>query len=199
MNPLSAWLHRFGLERYAQTFPDNGVELDSLRLLDEADFEKLGVLLGHRRKLVKAIAELNGATAPVATPQRIPNPTPAERSSDSGVERRQLTVMFCDLVGSTRLSHQLDPEQLRELMRVYQQTSGAVIERYDGHVAQYLGDGLMVYFGWPEAHEDDAERALRAGLEIVAEVKAISASWPLQVRIALFIEHDNVRGSHYFQ
>jgi len=93
--------------------------------------------------------------------------------------------MFCDLVGSTLLSQQLDPEQLRELMRAYQQACGAVVEKYDGHVAQYLGDGLMVYFGWPRAHEDDAERAIRAGLEVVDAVKNVQAPAPLQVRIGI--------------
>lgn len=88
-------------------------------------------------------------------------------SSRPPAERRQLTVMFCDLVGSTALSEQLDPEELREVVRAYQQTSAAVIERYDGHIAQYLGDGVLVYFGYPVAHEDDAQRAVRAGLGII--------------------------------
>src|SRR5689334_14489819 len=182
MDALSAWLQHIGLARYTQLFLDNGIELDSLRLLDETDFEKLGVLLGHRRKLIKAIAELEKTAAQRPS---IEAPASSERLQDSGVERRHLTVMFCDLVGSTRLSQQLDPEQLRELMRAYQQVCGTVIQRYDGHVAQYLGDGLMVYFGWPRAHEDDAERALRASLDIVAEVKAINASSPLQVRVGI--------------
>ena len=100
-------------------------------------------------------------------------------------ERRQLTVLFCDLVGSTALSQQLDPEQLRELMRVYQEACRQVIETYDGHVAQYLGDGLMVYFGWPHAHEDDAERAVRTSLEIIEAVKHVTAPAPLHVRIGI--------------
>jgi len=185
MDALSAWLEHIGLERYAQVFVENGIELDSLPLLNEGDLEKLGMLLGHRRKLRKAIAELNRTQASAATRQAIQDPVLSERSSGSAVERRQLTVMFCDLVGSTQLSQQLDPEQLRELMRAYQQACGAVIERYEGHVAQYLGDGLMVYFGWPGAHEDDAERALRAGLELVSGVKGIKTSSQLQVRIGI--------------
>ena len=104
--------------------------------------------------------------------------------SPSG-ERRQLTVLFCDLVGSTALSQRLDPESLGELLRGYQRTCGAVIDDYNGHVAQYLGDGLMVYFGWPRAHEDDAERAVRAGLEIVQAVKQVDAPEPLRVRIGI--------------
>src|SRR5262249_33508909 len=108
-----------------------------------------------------------------------------ERSLSIEAERRQLTVMFCDLVGSTALAHTLDPESLRELMRAYQQTCGRVVEKYEGHVAQYLGDGLMVYFGWPKAHEDDAERAVRSALEIVDAVKSIPAPIALQVRIGV--------------
>ena len=100
-------------------------------------------------------------------------------------ERRQLTVMFCDLVGSTALSEAMDPEDLRALMAAYRQAAGDVVSRYDGHVAQYLGDGLMVYFGWPRAHEDDAERAVRAGLEIVGAVKQVDAPKPLQVRVGV--------------
>ena len=108
----------------------------------------------------------------------------AALSSPSG-ERRQLTVLFCDLVGSTALSQRLDPESLGELLRGYQRTCGAVIDDYNGYVAQYLGDGLMVYFGWPRAHEDDAERAVRAGLEIVQAVKQVDAPEPLRVRIGI--------------
>jgi class 3 adenylate cyclase len=102
-------------------------------------------------------------------------------------ERRQLTVMFCDLVGSTMLSGQLDPEELRELVRAYQQTSAEVIERYDGHIAQYIGDGLLVYFGFPAAHEDDAVRAIRTGLEIVTALHQVRSQFPqpVQVRIGI--------------
>jgi class 3 adenylate cyclase/predicted ATPase len=126
-----------------------------------------------------------GAPQPAAPPGLAPAaPGPAEAA-----ERRQLTVMFCDLVGSTALSAQLDPEELRAVVRAYQQTSAAVIERYDGHIAQYLGDGLLVYFGYPVAHEDDAARAVRAGLEIVAALRhrAVEATpvAPLQIRIGI--------------
>ncbi len=130
--------------------------------------EKLGVSLGHRKKLLKAIAELNGSQAPAPTAQPIQASPPTRESISAEAERRQLTVMFCDLVGSTALAERLDPEELRDLMQAYQRACGEVIARYDGHVAQYLGDGLMVYFGWPQAHEDDAVRAIRAGLEVDA-------------------------------
>src|SRR5712692_3703632 len=119
-----------------------------------------------------------------------PSPTKHTFSTD---ERRQLTVMFCDLVGSTALSTQLDPEELREVVRAYQQTSAVVIDRYEGHIAQYLGDGLLVYFSYPVAHEDDAQRAVRAGLGILAELPHLNAQlqhtvkdhqdFPLQLRL----------------
>src|SRR5262249_17245396 len=118
--------------------------------------------------------------AVVSSPVKSP---PSERVPEA--ERRQLTVMFCDLVGSTELSRRLDPELLRELMHAYQQTCGKVIERYQGHVAQYLGDGLMVYFGWPKAHEDDTERAVRSALEIVEAVKSVSTAVTLHARVGI--------------
>ena len=114
-----------------------------------------------------------------------PLTSPATEAPLPEAERRQITVMFCDLVGSTALSEKLDPEDLREVMAAYQKAAGAVIERYEGHVAQYLGDGLMVYFGWPAAHEEDAERAVRASLELIEAVKGVEASEPLRVRIGI--------------
>src|ERR1700730_14773206 len=154
-------------------FESHGIDLHSLPLLTESDLANLGVLLGHRRLLMKAISTLDGARSePVAV--RLPG---------RDAERRQLTVLFCDLVGSTELAQRLDAEVLRELMRAYQQACGQVISQYAGHVAQYLGDGLVVYFGFPEAHEEDAERAVRAALDIVAAVHRLSGASPLQVRI----------------
>ena len=173
MYTISQWLEQLGLPQYAEVFAENDVDLETLRLLAESDLEKLGVSLGHRKKLFKALSELDGGLALV------------RESVGAESERRQLTIMFCDLVGSTELSRKLDPEQLREVMRAYQQVCRHVIERYAGHVAQYLGDGLMVYFGWPEAHEDDAERAVRASLEIVQELKKSSPTEPLAVRIGI--------------
>ena len=166
MDALSTWLQELGLERYTAIFAENDVDLEALRLLTDAELEKLGVSLGHRKKLLKAIAELNGREALAPTAQSIQASPPTRESISADAERRQLTVMFCDLVGSTALAERLDPEELRDLMQAYQRACGEVIERYDGHVAQYLGDGLMVYFGWPRAHEDDAVRAIRAGLEV---------------------------------
>ncbi len=144
MQPISEWLSSLGLAQYAAVFEDNGIDLEALPMLSEGELEQLGVLLGHRKKVLKAIAKLDDA--PVAAPST------SDPLLDTHVaERRQLTVMFCDLVGSTELSQKLDPEALRELMRTYQQTCGQIIEKYEGHVAQYLGDGLMTYFGWPRA------------------------------------------------
>jgi class 3 adenylate cyclase len=180
MQSISKWLLSLGLAQYARVFEDNGIDLEALALVSEDELEKLGVLLGHRKKLLKAIAEQSEAT--VAAPS--PDETALRLPTDTA-ERRQLTVMFCDLVGSTELSQKLDPEALRELMRCYQQSCGAVIEKYAGHVAQYLGDGLMTYFGWPRAHEDDAERAIRAGLEIVEAAKQIKTHESLHVRIGI--------------
>jgi len=178
MQPISEWLSSLGLAQYASVFEDNGIDLEAIAMVSEAELEEIGVLLGHRKKLLKAIAGLNVATLSAPT-EREP------RFATDGAERRQLTVMFCDLVGSTELSQKLDPEALRELMQSYQQACGTVIERYEGHVAQYLGDGLMTYFGWPRAHEDDAERSIRTGLEIVEAVKQVSAREPLHVRIGI--------------
>ena len=174
MATLQQWLEDLGLGEYTKAFADNAVDLEIIADLDDGDLEKIGVKLGHRKKILKAIAAL--AESPLTPP-------PAAPAREA--ERRQITVMFCDLVGSTALSEQLDPEDLRTLMQAYQKAAGTVIERYGGHVAQYLGDGLMTYFGWPQAHEDDAERAVRAGLEIVDAVKSVEAPEPLRVRFGI--------------
>ncbi len=114
---------------------------------------------------------VSGSTFPVSSSQPPDTKRQTLDSARPEAERRQLTVMFCDLVGSTALSAQLDPEELREVVRAYQETCTEVIRRYDGHIAQHLGDGLLVYFGYPAAHEDDAQRAVRAGLEIVTALQ----------------------------
>ncbi len=172
---MDAWLRSIGLEAHARTFATNGVDLDVAHTLTEADLRELGLNLGDRKRFRAAVAKLDSAA----------RETPGITSDTRGLsgispvaqaERRQLTILFCDLVGSTSLSQQLDPERLRELMQSYQQTCRDVIEKYDGHVAQYLGDGLMVYFGFPRAHEDDAERAVRSALEIVQAVSRIKGS-----------------------
>ena len=174
------WLAGIGLEQYADVFERNAIDLGLLPQLTDTEFDQLGIaLLGHRLTLARTIAKLEG-------PQRASEPAaPPRPVHGAGPERRQLTVMFCDLVGSTALSQELDPEDLRALMQRYQQLCGAVVERHGGHVAQYLGDGLMVYFGWPRAHEDAAQRALQTALDIVDAVKGVPAPTPLQVRIGI--------------
>jgi class 3 adenylate cyclase len=146
MDTLASWLRPIGLDHYAPLFESHGIDLHSLPLLSEKDLVELGVLLGHRRLLLKAISTLNndGRVAP-------PTLQPAKNAG-----RRQLTILFCDLVGSTQLTRQFDAEMLRDLMHAYQRTCSDIVSRYAGHVAQYVGDGIVVYFGFPQAHEDDA-------------------------------------------
>ena len=185
MESLSSWLHALGLEQYLPLFESNGIDLRSLPLLGDGDLAELGVLLGHRKLLLKAMADRHAGQTAARSFAGAPGAVTPQETVPTQAERRQLTVLFCDLVGSTALAHRLDPEALRELMQAYQQACSRVIERYAGHVAQYLGDGLMVYFGWPRAHEDDAERAVRTSLEIVHAVKHVPAPEPLRVRIGI--------------
>jgi class 3 adenylate cyclase len=178
---VASWLRNLGLERYETAFRENEVGAEDLCHLTAEDLEGLGVAaIGHRRRLLVAIAKLR---EDAATPQTArPSDHPA---STSAGERRQLTVMFCDLVGSTALSEKLDPEELRSLLHAYRTLCGDVIARYDGFVARYVGDGVLTYFGWPTAHEEDAERAVRAALEIVHTVKRASTTEDLSVRIGI--------------
>jgi class 3 adenylate cyclase len=178
---MTVWLRDLGLGDYAETFKDNGVELDLLPELDNEDLKDLGVSrLADRKKLLKAIAELR----PEVIEERI---APAAPTPEMAAERRQLTVMFVDLVGSTALSGALDPEDYREVLRAYQDACAGVVTRYEGHVAKLLGDGTLVYFGYPQAHEDDAERAVRAGLDVVQAVSALESGsgGPLQARVGI--------------
>ncbi|MBR0820425.1 AAA family ATPase [Bradyrhizobium liaoningense] len=173
---VRAWLEDLGLGRFAETFAENGVDLDLLSELSNEDLKDLGIArLADRKRLLKAIAGLAQATHATA----IPAPSASEG------ERRQLTVMFCDLVDSTALSSTLDPEQLRDLLLAYQAACAVVIDRYDGHLAKYLGDGLLVYFGLPRAHEDDAQRAVSAGLDIVEAVALLNRDLFRKVGIQL--------------
>ncbi len=176
---IRLWLQEIGLGHYGDVFARNDVDLDLLPELSDEDLRELGVSLGHRRRILKEIAD---------RPQH--EPTQPDTADDPfaaapAAERRQITVMFCDLVGSTALSESLDPEDLRRLMGAYQSTATAVIRQYDGHIAQYLGDGLLVYFGFPRAHEDDAQRAVRAGLEVIDAIRAIESPIPLAVRVGI--------------
>ena len=161
---LGAWLRGLGLGRYEAAFGANEVAAAVLPSLTAEDLKEIGVAsVGHRRRLLDAIAALRDAPSPAAPPAA---PEPA--GTASGAERRQLTVLFCDLAGSTALSARLDPEDLREVMAAYHRAVAEIVERHGGYVAKLLGDGVLAYFGWPEAHEDNAERAVRAGLERTA-------------------------------
>jgi class 3 adenylate cyclase/predicted ATPase len=187
---VASWLRNLGLERYEPAFRENEVGAEDLCHLTAEDLEGLGVAaIGHRRRLLVAIGKLQMvAIANLQTdaePPAMARPTDDHPASASAGERRQLTVMFCDLVGSTALSEKLDPEELRGLLHAYRNLCGDVIARYDGFVAGYVGDGILTYFGWPTAHEEDAERAVRAALEIVQTVKQASSTEDLAVRIGI--------------
>jgi class 3 adenylate cyclase/predicted ATPase len=184
---IAEWLGRHGLGQYAQTFAENDIEYSVLPDLTEDDLKKLGVSLGHRKKLLRAIEALLAAGQRTGTTTAVSNVT--EVSPTSGQHReaefRQITVMFCDLVGSTQLSQKLDPEDLQKLLDAYRRECSTPIRRYGGEVARYLGDGVMAFFGWPHAHEDDAARAVHAALEIVSGVTNISGPVTLACRVGI--------------
>ena len=182
MQQIGDWLKNLGMSEYVERFAENRIDLSVLPDLTDQDLERLGVLLGDRRKMLRAIRELTGDAAV------LPHlPTVNEVRSQDAAERRQLTVMFCDLVGSTALSARLDPEDLRGVIGAYQRCCAVLVEHDGGFVAKYMGDGVLAYFGYPQAHEDDAERAVRAGLALVEAVPklATAAGSPLQVRVGI--------------
>ena len=177
MDDLGEWLERVGLGQYRSAFAVQHFASETLRHLTDSDFERLGLSVGHRRKLQEAI----GARWPPCPISKVSALAFHER-----VERRNLTVMFCDLVGSTALSARLDPEDLREIILGYQNRVATVVKRFGGHVARYLGDGILAYFGWPMAAEDDAVRAVAAALGIVDAMRTVGIqSQPLQTRIGI--------------
>jgi class 3 adenylate cyclase/tetratricopeptide (TPR) repeat protein len=180
MKGIAEWLASIGLEEYGQRFAENAIDLSVLRELTEQDLKDLGVLLGHRRKILRAIAELQGGA-----PARIE--TAIELAPRDEAERRHLTVMICDLVGSTALSARLDPEDMRVVIDAYHAACARITRTYDGFLAEFRGDGILAYFGYPTAHEDDAERTVRAGLDIIAAVARLEtrAAEPLAVRIGI--------------
>jgi class 3 adenylate cyclase len=176
-----AWLRGLGLERYAPAFRENDIDGEVLRELTPDDLISIGVTsVGHRRKLLAAIASL-GTAPPAATVMAVPR----DDSAPAGAERRQLTVMFCDLVGSTPLSVRFDPEDLREVIGAYHRCVADTVARFAGFVAKYMGDGVLIYFGYPEAHEDDAERAVRAGLAVIDAVGRLATPERLNVRLGV--------------
>src|SRR5215468_385324 len=184
---IVVWLRSLGLGKYEAAFRDNEIDETVLPSLTEEHLKQLGVTaLGHRVKLLDAIAALRGdasgktASADAPTASSSTSVRPEDRA-----ERRQVTVMFSDLVGSTALSARMDPEDLREVISAYQKCVAETVRRFSGFVAQYMGDGVLAYFGYPEAHEDDAERAVQAGLELVAAVRDLKTHASLQTRVGI--------------
>ena len=182
MDELEMWLAPLGLAQLAPILRANDIDLDILPALSEADLEELGLSLGHRRKLRRALGSVPHIV-PIS-PNAPSTPSPVAGAS---AERRQLTVMFCDLVGSTALSQRLDPEDLRDLIRAYQDAVSSVVARHDGYVANFLGDGVVAYFGWPRADEDEAAQAVRAGLAAIDAVRQLPSgrAGPLSARVGL--------------
>jgi len=183
MTSTAEWLESIGLGEYAQRFAENAIDISILRDLTDQDLKELGVLLGHRRKMLRAIAELGEESSIASTrPAAAPRPEPS-----SEAERRHLTVLFCDLVGSAALSTRLDPEDMWRVVASYQAAIGAVIGRHQGTIAQYMGDGVLAYFGYPVAQEDSAVQAVHAALEIVDTVAKLRTELggALQVRIGI--------------
>ena len=180
MTAIAEWLTSIGLSEYAARFAENAIDLSVLGDLTEQDLKDLGVLLGHRRKMLRAIGELRGEVYPAA--QIGAKPAPREEP-----QRRQITVMFCDLVGSSALSARLDPEDLRAVIGTYLACIAEIITQGGGIVARYMGDGVLAYFGFPQAHEDDAEQAILAGLALVNAVANLKTNLgtALKVRVGI--------------
>jgi class 3 adenylate cyclase len=182
---LAVWLRSLGLEQYEAAFRDNAITEKLLPSLTAEDLKDLGVsVVGHRRALLNAIADLrsdrNVTEAPSAAFE-----TRTAPPKDTAAERRQVTVMFADLVSSTALSARMDPEDLRAVISAYQKSVAETVGRFSGFVAKFMGDGVLIYFGYPQAHEDDAERAVRAGLELVGAVSGLNTHEPLQTRVGI--------------
>jgi class 3 adenylate cyclase len=170
---VGAWLSGLGLGQYAKAFADNAIDAEILAQLTAEDLKELGLqTLGHRRKLLTAIEALSSRKGEAAR-RPIAEPAGAPEITMGSPERRHLTVLFSDLVGSTALSARLDPEDFRDLIRRYHAVVAETVRSQQGFVAQYLGDGALIYFGFPSAHEDDAERAVRAALLIGKAAEAI--------------------------
>ena len=180
MQQIADWLQKLGLGQYAQRFAENEIDVSVLPHLTDQDLKDIGVPLGPRRKILAAI------TAETGTTNGTPEPAASiEPKAQDTAERRQVTVMFSDLVGSTALSARMDPEDLREVISAYQKCVAESVGRFGGFVAKYMGDGVLIYFGYPQAHEDDAEQAVRAGLELVAAISALKAQTALQTRVGI--------------
>ena len=183
MTDLQHLLEEIGLAQYADLFVSNDIDWEVLTKLTEHDLEKLGVSLGHRKKLIEAIQA--SCTAPQSSHRSVKKLPPTAATVTA--ERRHLTVLLCDLVGSTSLSTRLDPEDLGKILFEFQRCCANAIRRYDGQIARFMGDGVLAYFGFPTAHEDDAERAVRAALEMVETISALTfpIAKRLEVRIGI--------------
>jgi class 3 adenylate cyclase len=180
MSEVRKWLDTIGLAQYADAFETNDLDVDLLGQVDDQLLKDIGVSsAGHRLRIRNAIAKLSQQEKIVSSLDA------ATDAASASAERRQVTVMFSDLVGSTALSARMDPEDLRKVISAYQNCVAAIVQRFGGFVAKYMGDGVLVYFGYPEAHEDDAERALRAGLEMVAAVSGLKTHAALQTRVGI--------------
>jgi class 3 adenylate cyclase/predicted ATPase len=180
MQQIADWLEALGLSEYAERFAENGINVAALPHLTDQDLKDIGVLLGHRRIMLAVISKPAGAdpAIPEATVR-------TEQRPQDAAERRQVTVMFSDLVGSTALSTRMDPEDLREVISAYQKCVAETVRRFGGYVAKYMGDGVLLYFGYPQAHEDDAERAVHSGLELIAAISSLPSHVPLQTRVGI--------------
>jgi class 3 adenylate cyclase len=185
MEQISLWLEKLGMSEYTERFVENDIDIDVLNELTDQDFDRLGVSLGHRRRMLRALRELSTSPIAAVAERQTSAPTAPEPAPNDTAERRQVTVMFSDLVGSTALSARMDPEDLRELISAYQKCVAETVQRLGGFVAKYMGDGVLVYFGFPQAHEDDPERAVRAGLELIHSVSGLKSSAPMRTRVGI--------------
>jgi class 3 adenylate cyclase/predicted ATPase len=182
MQQIADWLEKLGMSEYAERFAENDIDMAVLPDLTDQHLKDLGVSLGHRLKMLRAIRDLSGASSAATTPSA---PMATEPTRRDEAERRQLTIMFCDLVGSTALSTRLDPEDLRDIIAAYHRAVAEMIGQFGGFVAKYMGDGVLAYFGYPQAHEDDAERAVSAALALVAAIGRLETGERLQLRIGI--------------
>ena len=184
---VGGWLRNLGLGQYESAFIENAIDTDVLPELTEGDLEKLGIPLGDRKRLIKAIKAMAGGSPSALITSEVGENAPSDYSPMAAAERRHLTVMICDLVGSTALSARLDPEDMGAVIDAFQAACARITLAFDGFLADFRGDGILAYFGYPRAHEDDAERTVRAGLDIAAAVARLKtrADEPLSVRIGI--------------
>jgi class 3 adenylate cyclase len=189
---VGRWLKSLGLGQYEAAFRENDVDAEVVPTLTADELRDIGVSsIRHRRRLLEAIAALRLEATPADNPAQVSSSPSNDlsgqpRACETTAERRPLSVMFCDLVGSTALSSRLDPEDLREIIRTFQACVATMIQPFEGFIARYVGDGVLIYFGWPIAHETDAERAVQAGLAVSAAVNEVSVRGePLQVRVGI--------------